>query len=922
MYRKRSLLLSLLTFAAMMLPVLNAAELSDAEWAQIKKDYLAKPRRVWIDNDGCDAVNFKKDTTPTVKNFYAHFLDKMLGHQFDVLVYCPGCVGFSVLNRTSFGDRQLGTLPADYKVKNITQWLDDVCDTDPVELALKFARKHGYEFVLNMRANDIHDAWFDCWMCDFKKNHPEFLCGSKTSKPKVGNWSAYDFAHPEVRERFCAYVREWFDNYDPDGFMIDYYRFPLFFKSVGDGGYASQQEMDDYTEMLRSLRDYAEMVGRRRGRPIYFAFRLPDSLMLCKLMGMDVERWMKEGLMDIYIASGDNGRYGDYEPIAEACRQYGIQFFGSVDSSWINASHPAFARNSVASFNAQFASANVLGASGLYMFNMFYCESYFPHVRREPADLKYADKSYFASPHAPSKLNANQPAYGTEGLRPVLCPAMPSRILAESSRTYHIDFADDLQAFADDDPQKPTKVQLLLNATLADGAPMRAALNGVELRHLSTANEVATFDIPWNAPRLGTNELTVFGTAAQTSDTPLLTGKVMLTGSNQAPWRRLWPGNGADKDSESIVDEALCLKNSGHGAVNFIYPLAGNGGLPVSISLQTRIDEKCQEGASVLRLANGHTVGMAVFTPGHIRLAFSGKSVAFDTTHFHTYLATVKDGVFSLAADGKTLLEEKLGRNAAKPETRLRDYTWPIDEMDESSLLIGGLDKDAKGSSYWKNIVFASTVESITVMDAVINVVFPPKRPDGVDEMLAKEIVWNYDADYTGGVLASGNGVEVIGYKPSAAPDGLGALLDNSRGYDHVKFDKLPFMSEDCRYMAAEWEVSQLAAPAKAEEQVFQAVLRPRTLSGNGKHYEFMVRTVDGMVITSFGRYVVPEGAQKLRAVIDCSSGAAIVLLDGKLLGYGIVSEQNYTPGMIAGDCSSTISGKAALKYMKIAKFN
>jgi len=923
MHRKLSLLLSLLAFAAMLLPTLNAAELSDDEWAQIKKDYLAKPRRVWIDNDGCDAVNFKKGTMPTVKAFYAHFLNNMLGREFDVLVYCPGCVGFSVLNRTAFGDRQLGCLPPENNTQNITQWLDDVCDTDPVELALRFARKHGYEFVLNMRANDVHDTWYDCWMPQYKKDHPELLCGSKENRPQIGNWSAYDFAHPEVRERFSAYIREWFDNYDPDGFMIDYYRSPLFFKSVATGGLPTQQEMDDYTEMLRGLRNYAEEVGRRRGRPIYFAFRLPDSLMLCKLMGMDAERWMKEGLMDIYIASGDTGRYGDYEPIAEACRQYGVQFYGSVDSSWVKSTKAAFNRNTVPSFNAQFAIANALGADGLYMFNMFYCESYFPHVRRSIDGLKYANKSYFVSPHAPGNLNASQPPYGTNGLRAPLCPTSHARIIDGTSRTFRIDFADDLQAFEDDDPYKPSKVQLLLNTNLADGTAAQVELNGKELTWIDTTNGIATFNIPWDAPRVGSNELTIHGTTASTTNQQILSGKVMLTGDHQPPWRRLWPGNGATKDAERIVDDALRLKNDGHGAVNFLYPLAGNNGNPVAFALQARIDDDCQKDAAVLRVGDGHTVETAIFTPGRITLAYSGKSCDFDTTHFHTYTVILQNGVYTLSADGNELFKEKLGRNAAEPATRLTGWTFDLDEMNESSLLIGGLSATATGNSYWKDIHFASIVGSLTVTDAVINVTFPPKRPESLDALLAKESIdWDYTADYSDGTFATDAGIEIDGYKLAADDDGNGILLDNSRGYDHIRYNNLPFMAKRSRYMAVEWEVAQVEAPAKEDHQVFQAVLRPFALNGPNTHYEFMVRTVEGKVVTAFGTYDVPAGAQKLRAVIDCSNGAAAVLLDGKLLCWGTIYTQNYTPGLIVGDCSSTISGKAALKYIKIAKFD
>ena len=63
---------------------------SDEEWRQIKERWLAKPRRVIVDDDGCDALNFPEKEKQTVENFYAQMLDSMVGNAFDVLM--PGAV--------------------------------------------------------------------------------------------------------------------------------------------------------------------------------------------------------------------------------------------------------------------------------------------------------------------------------------------------------------------------------------------------------------------------------------------------------------------------------------------------------------------------------------------------------------------------------------------------------------------------------------------------------------------------------------------------------------------------------------------------------------------------------------------------------------------------------------------------------------
>ena len=168
------------------------------EWARIKKDYFNRPRRVMIDNDGSDALRYPAAMAPSVEGFYARQLNLLLGKKFDVEVYCPGTVGFAVTNRSVLADRMLNA-PQDGDVQNITPYLEQELNTDPVQLALEFARAHDYEFVLNMHANDCRDAEHPEWTPAFRSNYPEFLCGTLEEPPVVGMWNAYDFTCSALR---------------------------------------------------------------------------------------------------------------------------------------------------------------------------------------------------------------------------------------------------------------------------------------------------------------------------------------------------------------------------------------------------------------------------------------------------------------------------------------------------------------------------------------------------------------------------------------------------------------------------------------------------------------------------------------------------------------------------------------------------
>ena len=68
----------------------NAAEISDVQWNKMKQDLLNKPRRVFLDNDGCDAINFPANKEVTLENFYDMMMSPMIGCQIRCPCYCAG----------------------------------------------------------------------------------------------------------------------------------------------------------------------------------------------------------------------------------------------------------------------------------------------------------------------------------------------------------------------------------------------------------------------------------------------------------------------------------------------------------------------------------------------------------------------------------------------------------------------------------------------------------------------------------------------------------------------------------------------------------------------------------------------------------------------------------------------------------------
>ncbi len=905
----------LLAFTAVML---SAAEFTDAEWAAMRREMLSKPRRVFLDNDGNDAINFPKDMEVTLENFYAQMMTPMIGCQFDVLLYCPGTTDFAVISKTATGHRMLKTPNA--TCKNATEELEAKFGADPATLAQRFAREHGFEFVMGMRGNDDHGSYYPDFLSDYKKAHPELLVGSPSDRPRVGGWSAFDMARPEARELFKKMVFEWFDTYDLDGFSIDFQRGTVYFKSVAQGGMASREEMDALTQMLREVRAYAEQVARRRGRPMYYVFRAPDSELICNLMGLDIRRWMEEGLFDYYAAGGDMGHFNPYSQSVALAHQYGVKCLISEDFSWLREPDGPFTRNAAARYDGEFLNAAAAGADGMYLFNMVYQKYYYPLVRRNPADLVGANKSYFVTAYSPwgAPQNASQPKPGEQGILPSLYPQYALSLGEGRSQDFVLEVGDDLQKLPDEIGLPA--VRLYLKTKMDAARPIIARINGVEAVFLEQENGTACYAVPPSALKPGANTLTLAAPARIAArDLVILTGSELLGGANQPPWRRLFPGNGMSKSSEQIVEGAYRLTSTAKGPVNLIYPLGAMDGQAVTVKAQVRVVAGAAPGSAVLRVANGKYLEVVDFMDGRVRLRHARQEAAADTAAFHDYALTIaEDGAVTLLMDGAPFLSGSLPENARDARNQLKGTGFKMPGMNDASILIGGLDAGAAGAADWRNLRYANA--SVTVSDAVLRLVFPPHATASLHNILArKEFV--YRQECADGIFKEVDGVKRE-YPPLKKAEGrAGVVLDHTgKEWNMVNMSQFPPFQEPRRFMTAEWKVTCTKPPRKAGEQNFQVVMRP--LLADGAKWELVVRSEEGFVITPAGKVKAPAGAQSLAAAVDSATGEYAVWLDGQVIASGHLGKVTYPAGVLYGDTSSTISGEAVLEYIRIGYFD
>lgn len=204
---------------------------------------------------------------------------------------------------------------------------------DAVTIAGKEAKAQGMLFLPSMRMNDSH------FMAD-PYNYP--LTGKfwmdNGEKYKIGippilfdkNYgNLFDYSHKEVRDFRYAVFNEAVEMHKDiiDGFELDFNRVQVFFpKGKAAAG------MPQLTAFLRSVRKRLNELSKEKGKPMYLFVRIPPSIESCVNAGLDIQTWIKEGLVDLVSPSQLMTLAHDMpiQNMIKLGRQHGVQVYPSL----------------------------------------------------------------------------------------------------------------------------------------------------------------------------------------------------------------------------------------------------------------------------------------------------------------------------------------------------------------------------------------------------------------------------------------------------------------------------------------------------------------------------------------------------------------------------------------------------------------
>jgi hypothetical protein len=689
-----------------LLTVLGCLSVS-AETAALKqlretRSQLAhRQRRVIFNNDGCDALYLPKGEELTVEKFLAKRTSPLAGTQVDTISYCTISSGFSFFTHHTKVGAVLTRQPGDYGIqpdmRNITQELINM-GTDCLQAVLEFSHKNKMECFWSMRMNDTHDAEYRpdkpyLLYPQLKLDHPDWLVGDPVKRSRYGRWSSVDYARPEIRDLAFRFIEEICRNYDVDGVELDFFRHLCFFKSTAHGGKSNDAERDMMTDLMRRVRAMTEEVGLKRGRPILIMVRATDSVEFNRDMGLDVERWLKEGLFDMLVTSC-YFRLNPWETSVALGHKYGVPVYPCLSDSRVKG-EGRFRRSSAESYRGQALEAWAAGADGVHIFNLFDPKSPVFRETGDPKALRTMNRLYFVTVRdgKPDSWLAGGSKYCN---LPILTPAYTKAITVSKPLSVDLMVGEELDAKASLHAQMPM---------LRNVRDVCVKLNGHELTGGKLVKDWLDLDVNPAWIKKGANRIEI--AANPPADDGQWTIAYEADKLPAKPWTR---DSGSPRTEERLSKGTLTIADRGNVAGDYHYYRYPWGADPAGKSVvEARV--KVVSGLSRVIITNGESQERLELQPDRIALWSRTKtSYAMDTTKdFHVYRIVTEGKNIKVYVDGELRLD---GPGA---------YVRTAGNRNE--ICFGASDSTNVGEACWDYV--RARVDSQSCQDLVLQVAYP-----------------------------------------------------------------------------------------------------------------------------------------------------------------------------------------------------
>lgn len=383
-------------------------------WEAKRKKAAWRRRRIIFNNDGGDKIGHVVDraggiTGPdsaakpgTREWFWAQRCTGLEDSQVDSIFYCTGDSIMELSEDAKAADAAKRGDPLDKFGLTFSVYGKTLIEKglDSLQLIIDFARRSGKEVFWTQRLNDIHDNWTPSSLPQYKKDHPAWLLfqPEDIGKGRIGlmephmNATAVDYGRPEIRDREFAIIEHVCRRYDVDGIELDFMRQPIYFRPTLEGRPVELPHLEMMTEFIRRIRRMTEEVGLRRDRPLLISCRVPCRAGICREIGLDIEKWLNDSLIDIVVASIEFEPFtGPISELVKLGHQHDVPVYADISQ---NFSLNWEALNFVEGWIGAAMNAWNAGVDGIYTFNLFDINSPVYRIVGEPVMMETRDKVY------------------------------------------------------------------------------------------------------------------------------------------------------------------------------------------------------------------------------------------------------------------------------------------------------------------------------------------------------------------------------------------------------------------------------------------------------------------------------------------------------------------------------------------------
>jgi hypothetical protein len=221
--------------------------------------------------------------------------------------------------------------------------------------------------------------------------------------------------------------------------------------------------------------------------------RVPDSVEYARFVGLDLEQWLTEGLLDLLVVGGYT-QLNSWETSVALGHRHGVKVYPSLDESRVRDDAARALRTTNEATRGRVRNVWAAGADGVYFFNRFNPLDPAWRESADPAAVPRLDRDYFVSVRGRGSVPVPHDKFQT---LPTLNPHNPITLTAKAVEL-PLRAAED---FARSDAGRSVTLRLRFSEPVAP-ATVRLAINDTTLALDSAKADGAWLALPLIDPKI------------------------------------------------------------------------------------------------------------------------------------------------------------------------------------------------------------------------------------------------------------------------------------------------------------------------------------------------------------------------------------------------------------------------------------